>query len=272
MQDLIPIVLAVTLLSVTATAAVECQGNPDALGTSRTIVVDPAKQPRVGRLQYRETLPLQDHEVVLTFDDGPLPPRTNQILQILGRECVKATFFMVGRMAMTYPGVARKVSAAGHTIGTHSQNHPQLHKMPLVQAQKEINKGIASVAAALGESGAPAPFFRIPGLARTKAIDQYLASHNLMTWSTDVLADDWAKISPAQVYSRALKRIEAHGRGILLLHDVQLKTVQALPPMLKELKRRGYHIVHVIPATPDRAKVAKTLFPSVPSVSLDESE
>src|SRR5450755_3055065 len=93
--------------SATATAAVECQGNPSALGTSRTIVVDPAKQPRLGRLQYRDTLPLQDHEVVLTFDDGPLQGRTNRIVQILGRECVKATFFMVGRMATTYPALAR---------------------------------------------------------------------------------------------------------------------------------------------------------------------
>jgi peptidoglycan-N-acetylglucosamine deacetylase len=272
MQVLISMVLAVTLLGARATAAVECQGNPDALGTSRTVVVDPVEHPRLGRLQYSETLPLKDHEVVLTFDDGPFPPRTNHILRILARECVKATFFMVGLMATTYPSVAREVKAAGHTIGTHSQNHPlQLNKMPLVQARKEIDEGISSVTAALGETGAPAPFFRIPGLARTNAIDKYLATRNLMIWSADFLGDDWTKISPAQVYSRALQRIEARGKGILLLHDVQTKTVEALPALLRELKRRGYHVVHVVPGTPNRAKSAWTLHLFAHAIPLGEA-
>ena len=60
--------------------AENCPGNPDALGTSRTIVVDPSEHPRIGTMQYEETLPLRDHEVVLTFDDGPLPPRSSQVL------------------------------------------------------------------------------------------------------------------------------------------------------------------------------------------------
>jgi peptidoglycan-N-acetylglucosamine deacetylase len=257
MQGLKPVVLAVTLLAASAAAAAECPGNPDALGTSRTIVVDPLEHPRLGSMQYRESLPLEDHEVVLTFDDGPLPPRTNHVLDILASECVKATFFMVGKMATTYPNVAREVLAAGHTVGTHSQTHPlRLHKMPLAKAEQEINEGIASVTAVLGEAGPPAPFFRIPGLARTNAIDQYLGSQNLMTWSADFPADDWTKISPAQVYSRALQRIEANGKGILLLHDIQARTVEALPALLRELKRRGYHIVHVVPATPDRPTTA----------------
>src|SRR6202046_4420842 len=113
-----------TCLSVQAASAADCPGHPDAIGTSRTLVVDPREHPRIGTMQYHESLPLEDHEVVLTFDDGPLPPRTNHVLDILAAECVKATFFMVGKMATTYPDVARKVLAAGHTIGTHSQTHP----------------------------------------------------------------------------------------------------------------------------------------------------
>jgi peptidoglycan/xylan/chitin deacetylase (PgdA/CDA1 family) len=255
MQGLIQAVVAATLLTAGAAVAAECPGNPDALGTSRTIVVDPIGHPRLGSMQYHESLPLEDHEVVLTFDDGPLPPRTNHVLDILASECVKATFFMVGKMATTYPHVARAVLAAGHTVGTHSQTHPlRLHKMPLAKAEEEINGGIVSVTAALGEP--PAPFFRIPGLARTNAIDQYLASQNLETWSADFPADDWTKISPAQVYTRALQRIEANGKGILLLHDIQARTVEALPTLLHELKRRGYRIVHVVPATPDLPQTA----------------
>ena len=255
MRGLIPVVLAMTLFAAGLATGAECTGNPDALGTSRTIVVDALEHPRLGSMQYRESLPLEDHEVVLTFDDGPLPPRTNHVLDTLASECVKATFFLVGKMATTYPDVVRKIVAAGHTVGTHSQNHPlRLHKVPLGRAEQEISDGIASVTAVLGEP--PAPFFRIPGLARTNAIDQYLASQNLMTWSADFPADDWTRISPAQVYSRALRRVEANGKGILLLHDIQARTAEALPALLHELKRRGYRIVHVVPATPDRPKTA----------------
>ena len=262
MQRVIPAVVAATLL--TATAAIlptatavagECPGNPDAIGTSRTIVVDANEHPRLGGMQYRESLPLEDKEVVLTFDDGPLPPKTNKVLDILAKECVKATFFLVGKMATTFPDVVRKIEADGHTIGTHSQSHPlKLHKVALAKAEEELHGGIVSVTSVLGQP--PAPFIRIPGLARTNAIDQYLGAQKLMTWSADFPADDWTKISPTQVYTRALQRIEAYGKGILLLHDIQPRTVEALPTLLHELKRRGYRIVHVVPATPDRPKTA----------------
>jgi len=105
-------------------SAQACPGNPNALGTSRVLAVDPAQLPRVGRMQYPDSLPLADHEVVLTFDDGPLPPYSNQILDILASECVKATYFLVGEMARAYPAVVRRVYEQGHTIGTHSDNHP----------------------------------------------------------------------------------------------------------------------------------------------------
>ena len=126
--------------------------------------------------------------------------------------------------------------------------------MALAKAEEELSGGIASVTSVLGHP--PAPFIRIPGLARTNAIDEYLGSQKLMTWSADFPADDWTKISPTQVYTRALQRIEAYGKGILLLHDIQPRTVEALPTLLHELKRRGYRIVHVVPATPDLPKTA----------------
>src|SRR5215471_11498659 len=118
MQGLTPVVFAVALLAAGSAVAAECPGNPEALGTSRTIVVDPLEHPRLGGMQYRESLPLEDHEVVLTFDDGPLPPRTNHVLDTLASECVKATFFLVGKMATTYPDVVRKIVAAGKFTNT----------------------------------------------------------------------------------------------------------------------------------------------------------
>lgn len=237
--------------------AAECPGNPDALGTSRTIVVDPAEHPRLGSMQYHESLPLEDHEIVLTFDDGPLPPRSTQVLDILDHECVKATFFLIGKMAHNFPDAVRRIRDAGHTIGTHSYSHPlTFHRMSLDRAQFEINQGIASVTAALGDGTGPAPFFRVPGLLRADGVEHYLNSLHLQVWSADFLADDWTRIGPGQVYSRALQRIEANHKGILLLHDIQAKTVEALPYLLRELKRRGYRVVQVVPATPDRPKTA----------------
>jgi peptidoglycan/xylan/chitin deacetylase (PgdA/CDA1 family) len=236
-------------------SAADCPGNPGALGTSRTLVVDPREHPRIGTMQYAETLPLQDHEVVLTFDDGPLPPHSTQVLDILAAQCVKATFFIIGRMARSFPEGVRRVRDAGHSIGTHTQNHPlSMNRMPIERARQEIDDGIAATTAALGDSGSPAPFFRIPGLLRAEAVEDYLASKGIQTWSADFPADDWHHISSARVYDLAMKRLEAKGKGILLLHDIQARTVAALPKILHELKARGYRIVHVVPATPELPK------------------
>src|SRR6202165_824648 len=236
----------------TASAA-DCPGHPDALGTSRTLVVDPKEHPRIGTMQYAETLPLRDHEVVLTFDDGPLPHNSNQVLDILASQCVKATFFTIGRMAQAYPDAVRKLRDAGHSIGTHTQNHPlSMNRMPVERARQEVDDGIASVKAALGDDAALAPFFRIPGLSRADGVEDYLASQGIQIWSADFPADDWRHISSSRVYDIAMKRLEDKGRGILLLHDIQARTVAALPRILHELKARGYRIVHVVPATPEQ--------------------
>lgn len=233
-----------------------CPGHPDALGTSRTLVVDPTEHTKIGTMQYGETLPLKDHEVVLTFDDGPLPPHSNQVLETLANQCVKATFFIIGRMAKQYPDGVRRLRDAGHTIGTHSENHPlSFNHMPLQRAEQEIDEGIAHTTAALGgDASAVSPFFRIPGLLRAEGVEDYLASRGIMTWSADFPADDWRHITPAQVLNYALTRLEAKGKGVLLLHDIQGRTASMLPQLLRELKSRGYHVVHVVAATPDLPK------------------
>jgi peptidoglycan/xylan/chitin deacetylase (PgdA/CDA1 family) len=233
--------------------AAECPGHPDAIGTSRTIVVDPAEHPRVGSFQYPETLPLADKEVVLTFDDAPRPIYTDKVLDILAAHCVKATYFLIGAHAKEFPKVVQRIHAEGHTIGTHSQKHPlTFNRMSADRAQQEVEDGITSVANALGDETLIAPFFRIPGLLRSDSVDNYLQSVGLMVWSTDVMAQDWKhRINEAGIVRRALDRLAAKGKGILLLHDIHPKTAAALPILLTELKARGYRIVHVVPATPD---------------------
>ena len=203
-------------------------------------------------MQYPETLPLHDREVVLTFDDGPLPRNSNQVLQILADNCVKATFFEIGEQAKANPEGIRKLIAAGHTVGSHSMHHPlTFHKMSEAQAKQEVDDGITWIKAAMEDPNAIAPFFRIPGLLRAPPVEAYLESQGIQTWSTDFLADDWHRISSAQVYALAMKRLQAMGKGILLLHDIQPRTVAALPKILHDMKAQGYRIVHVVAATPE---------------------
>jgi len=235
-----------------AEPANNCPGHPDAIGTSRTIVVDPRAHPRIGSMQYPETLPLGDHEVVLTFDDGPLPRNSNQVLQILADNCAKATFFEIGEQAKANPEGIRKLLAAGHTVGSHSMHHPlTFHKMSEAQAKQEVDDGITWIKAAITDPNAISPFFRIPGLLRAPPVEAYLEAQGIQVWSTDFLADDWHRISPAKVHDLAMSRLNAMGKGILLLHDIQPRTVAALPKILHDMKAQGYHIVHVVAATPD---------------------
>src|SRR5437879_7250917 len=169
-----------TCVAAQSASATDCPGHPDAIGTSRTLVVDPREHPRIGTMQYPETLPLRDHEVVLTFDDGPLPRNSNQVLQVLADYCVTATFFTIGQQALANPEGVRKLAAAGHTIGTHTQDHPlTMDRMPIEKARQEIDEGIASVSAALSDPTMLAPFFRIPGLLRAEGVEEYLASRGI---------------------------------------------------------------------------------------------
>src|ERR1700752_942780 len=247
--------MLLTGIGAQAASAADCPGHPDALGPSRTLVVDPTEHPRIGTMQYPETLPLADHEVVLTFDDGPLSKHTKPILDMLDAQCIKATFFVVGKMAQAYPEMLREVQAAGHTIGTHTLSHPlRMNRMTIDQNKAEIDGGIAAATTVLGDPSKVSPFLRIPGLLRSTEVEEYLQSKGIMTWSADFPADDWHHISPARVAQLAISRLEAKGRGVLLLHDIQQRTQIALPTILRELKARGYRIVHVVPATPDLPK------------------
>jgi peptidoglycan/xylan/chitin deacetylase (PgdA/CDA1 family) len=232
------------------TVAAPCPGNPQALGTSRIITATPDEFSRIGTIQYKQTLPLNDHEVVLTFDDGPIPPYSNIILDALDAQCVKATYFMVGEMAHAYPAIARRIYNAGHTIGTHTEHHPfGFERLSMQRVEREVDGGIASVDAALGDPQAVSPFFRIPGLGRTKAIEQFLQSKQLVTWSADIDTNDWWRgTTPGQLVQRAMRRLNEKGRGILLMHDIHPATAMALPTLLKELKSQGYHVVQVVPA------------------------
>ena len=194
----------------------DCPGNPNALGTSRVLAVESGEYGGFGVMQYPETVPLRDKEVVLTFDDGPLPPYSEQVLDILAAQCVKATYFLVGAMAHAFPATVRRMHATGHTIGTHSKDHPsRFQSLPLEKLQHEIDDGIAAVSAALGDPKEVAPFFRVPGLAQSEAIEKELAARSLIVFSSDTVADDWFhRIKASEIVRRAMSRLEARGKGM----------------------------------------------------------
>jgi peptidoglycan/xylan/chitin deacetylase (PgdA/CDA1 family) len=243
--------LGVCLDAVPARAQ-SCPGNPNALGTSRVLAIDPSEYKQVGVMQYAQSLPLADKEVVLTFDDGPLPRYSDAVLDILAAQCVKATYFLVGEMARAYPATVRRIYEEGHTIGTHSENHPtRFGQLPIEKMRWEIDQGIADVGAALGDPNKLAPFFRIPGFARSGTVENELAARSLVVFSSDTVADDWHhRIKPAQITALAMSRLEKRGKGILLLHDIHPATLAALPGLLKELKDQGFRVVQVVPAAP----------------------
>jgi peptidoglycan/xylan/chitin deacetylase (PgdA/CDA1 family) len=243
------IVSIVLVTTINVVFGAGCPDNPDAIGTSRVLTISPQQFSRIGSMQYNQTLPLNDHEVVLTFDDGPLPPFSDMILNILNSQCVRATHFLIGKTALVHPELVRRIYNAGQTIGTHSFDHPLIfRRLSSARVEAEVGNGIKAVSNAIGDPKAVAPFFRIPGLGRSNEIDNYLASQSLVTWSADVVADDWFHhITPTEIVDRAIKRLDAKGGGILLLHDIHPATAIALPLLLKELKDRGYRIVHVVP-------------------------
>ena len=196
-------------------AAANCPGHPDALGTSRVLALDPTEYPRVGRMQYPDSLPLNDKEVVLTFDDGPILPYSDQILDILASQCVKATYFLVGEMARAFPATVRRIYEEGHTIGTHSEDHPtRFGQLPVEKMRHEIDWGISDVSASLGDSKYLAPFFRIPGLARSDIVERELAARGLTVFSSDTDADDWHhRISGQQIIALALRRLKREAKA-----------------------------------------------------------
>jgi len=241
-------VCSVVGVSVPASAET-CPGNSDALGTSRVLTINPGEFTLLGTMQYQQTLPLGDREVVITFDDGPLLPYTNIILDTLASQCVKATYFLVGQMAHANPLVVRRIYNEGHTIGTHSQHHPHFERLSMRRVEREVDGGINSVTAALGDAKALSPFFRIPYLGRTNAIERFLERKQLVTWSADVDTNDWWRgSSPRVIVKRTMRQLNAKGRGIILMHDIHRATAMALPILLKELKANGYNVVHVMPA------------------------
>jgi peptidoglycan/xylan/chitin deacetylase (PgdA/CDA1 family) len=238
-----------------AASAAPCK--PDALGTARVLAVDAAKTPRVGLKHFPVTLPLADKEVVLTFDDGPNPPTTTRVLEALERECVHATFFLIGRSAAAHPAMVKEIAARGHSIGHHTYSHPSLLRIAHDAATAEIENGIAADEKALNgisTSRPSTPFFRFPGFESTPALLAMLEQRRIAVFGADFWASDWNPMTPDQQYDLVVSRLEEARRGIILFHDTKAQTAAMLPKFLRYLHTNGYRVVHILPAGNEPAR------------------
>jgi peptidoglycan/xylan/chitin deacetylase (PgdA/CDA1 family) len=242
--------LAALAAAATMATAAHAACPADALGTARVMTVDPATMPRVGRKHFPQTLPLHPKEVVLTFDDGPETGSTARVLDALKHECVRASFFVLGRQSIAHPALVRRELAEGHTVGHHTFAHPLLDRMPIEKAEAEIDHGFAAVDTVLygkAEGSPVTPFFRFPGFASTQPLLAHLERRRIAVFGADLWASDWNRMTPEQELALVLARIEQTHGGIVLFHDTKMQTAAMLPAFLRALKNRGYSVVHVVP-------------------------
>ena len=248
-----PAVAAATPSTAAAPASnIPACNKPGGMGLSRIVEIDTTGGPGFGFQHFKQYDFLRDKEVVLTFDDGPWPENTPAVLKALADECLKATFFEIGKHATWHPEITKQVVEAGMTVGTHTWSHKDLARNPyakdLEQAQQEIEMGVSAVHMA---ANAPiAPFFRFPDLQHPPQLLAYLAERNIAVFSTDIDSRDFKFHKPEQVIKSVMGQLEKHGKGIVLMHDFKPATAEALPELLHQLKAAGYKVVHMVPRQP----------------------
>ncbi|MGQ0457497.1 MAG: polysaccharide deacetylase family protein [Hyphomicrobium sp.] len=230
------------------TAPPSCASDPDKLGLSRVVEIDSAGGPEFGGKEGQRHDFLADREVILTFDDGPVRAYTRRVLAALAAQCTRATFFMVGRMAVADPAMVREVADQGHTVATHTWSHKNLSSVGAARAEQEFELGVSAVQHAA--RGAAAPFFRFPYLSESPAILDRAEKRGIATFWIDVDSKDYLTRSALDVQRRIMAQLNAKGKGIILMHDIQPSTVGAISSLLEELRRRGFKVVHVIPKAP----------------------
>jgi peptidoglycan/xylan/chitin deacetylase (PgdA/CDA1 family) len=227
-----------------AAAQETCIGG-NVLGVSRVVEIDTSTGPKFG-FQYHDAASLlNEGEVVLTFDDGPLRAYTKPVLEALAAQCTKATFFVVGRMAVADPEMVKEYARRGHTVGTHTWSHQNLAQLSAPKARAEIEMGFSAVQNAMGKP--IAPFFRFPYLSHSSSMAQHLQHRQIATFSIDVDSKDYRSRDPGTVHRLIMGGLARSRKGILLFHDIQPSTARALPALLADLKAKGYRVVHMRP-------------------------
>lgn len=216
----------------------------DAGTVSATVPPDRAEEVARGRLREWDGIELPGKVVLLSFDDGPHPVHTPAILDILREHGVPAVFFLIGRNLKDMPRYARdllpRLRAGGHAIGNHSWSHPELPRLAPAELGREIGDARELIAGVASASGIQTNLFRAPYGARNDGVLGEIEHQGLRSVLWNIDSEDWSDPVPESIAHRVVQETERQGRGIILLHDIHARTVQALPLIIAELKRRGY--------------------------------
>ena len=242
-----------------ALAAAEC--GADKLGTSRIVEVGHARRPGVGLKTYPKTIPLADHEVILTFDDGPdagddaagsqgarRPMRPRDLLRHRpqGRGAAGAGAARGRPKGTPSPIIPSPIRSrrcatwARRGAGRHPQGHDRRRKSGLWPGFQRRRTDRSR------ELKLHAPFFRFPGFADTPDLRDWFAANNVGIFGVDLWASDWVEMTPEEELKLILGRLEKAERGMMLFHDNRQWTADMLPAFLRELKKRGYRVVHMV--------------------------
>ncbi|MFZ6801377.1 polysaccharide deacetylase family protein [Undibacterium sp. Di24W] len=211
------------------------------LGTSRTITLK--REAALYGTKQHKALPLNKNEVVLTFDDGPSPENTPLVLKALADQCSKASFFMIGQQIERHPELAKRVVAAGHTLGLHSYSHQRLAKLSVDEQLADLKKAQKIYQDTFGTS---APAYRFPFLEETPPLLDTLKAKKMTVASIDLTIDDWLPDDTTEILLKRLSQnLDKSGGGIILMHDANAITAKAVPALLALLKVKGYKVVHL---------------------------
>ena len=194
---------------------------------------------------------LPDKTVLLTFDDGPHARHTDRIREILAQHGAKAVFFHVGQnlgvvgkdsqvRATRAAPASQRLLEAGHTLANHSFTHSFLPKLDDERLKSEIEMTDRMLREV---SKTESPLFRAPYGARNEKVKEAIAAHKLRSIMWNVDSQDWADPVPSSIADRVVRIVEAEKRGIVLFHDIQQRTVEALPLVLEALQARGYRFL-----------------------------
>ena len=189
-----------------------------------------------------------DKIVALTFDDGPYPPYTEQLLAVLNKEQVPATFFMVGKNALQQPKLVQQVLAGGHDLGVHTYDHIDLLKLDRQQATYQVQQGKKVLETLAWRE---VKLIRPPHGFKDPLVLSIFAANKLQIVNWDVASKDWLNPAPEIIAARTLKQVQ--NGSIILLHDgdspynklPRANTILAVQIIIRELKAQGYKFVLV---------------------------
>lgn len=187
---------------------------------------------------------LPEGYVALTFDDGPHPRLTPEILEILQRYSARATFFPVGRNVKRLPHLVQDLFREGHSYGSHTMTHPNLANSPYSSAVREIEEGLNVLT---DVTGVEMRFFRFPYGATTSRLKRYLKREGFASFFWNIDSLDWKHRNPTLIHNEVVSLLNRKKRGIMLFHDIVGATPSALETLMQELTRKGYKIVHFRP-------------------------